>query len=87
MLLDSGANPNLKTSGGLTPGNDLLKEAVQNGDARIVELLLSAGAKSDAVYTVKQYGMPLNKTLIDFVPVNHPQAEKIKGLLSKTKIR
>lgn len=44
LLLDSGADPNLKQEGGFTP----LMGAAQNGDQAAVTLLLAHGADKDA---------------------------------------
>lgn len=88
LLLENGADPNLKTLGGLTPGKLLIAEAVERGDADMVQLLIKFGADIHIIQKEKSHGMVVDRKLIDLVPNNHPRAEKIKYmLLDKTKIR
>lgn len=90
LLLNNGVNANTNTTGGLTPSKPLIVVAVENGDADMVEILLAHGAKIDLALTgnAKNTAVRVNKKLIDLIPANHQEAERIKELLQgKTKIR
>jgi ankyrin repeat protein len=88
LLLSTGAIKYLNTSGGMTPGTPLIVVAVEKGDADMVELLIAYGAKVDLVQNDKVHAVSIRKKLIDYVPQNHPNAQRIRNLLQgKTKIR
>lgn len=87
LLLSTGAIKYLNTSGGMTPGKPLIVVAVEKGDADMVELLIAYGAKVDLVQNDKVHAVSIRKKLIDYVPQNHPNAQRIRSLLQgKTKI-
>lgn len=87
LLLELGADPNTRTTGGLTPGRPVIVEAVARGDVDMVELLVRYGANIDLVHKDKVQAAHIERKLSDYVPRNHPNAKRIEALLEKTKIR
>lgn len=87
LLLENGANPNLITSSGMTPGMTPLMYAVSLGDADIVELLLQYGADRDAIFNDNKAQGGSDRKAIDFLSGSGAKYEKIKSMLIKTKLR
>lgn len=87
LLLSAGSIKNLNTSGGMAPGRPLIVVAVERGDADMVELLIGYGAKVDLIQNDKVQAVSIRKKLIDYIPKNHPNTQRIRNLLQgKTKI-
>lgn len=86
LLLENGANPNQRITGGLTPGQTLLMYAVSIKKASMVKLLLDHGADASAEFNdnARQGGRP--RKAIDFLSGTGPEVEKIRRLLSKGKL-
>lgn len=86
LLLHNGANVNTHAQGGMGEGHSkpLIFAVVAKGDADMTDLLLRYGAKTE--YTYKAGLMTTTIKLLDFVPNNHPNTQRLKGLLGKTKI-
>ncbi|CAN5115665.1 hypothetical protein BH09DEP1_BH09DEP1_6130 [soil metagenome] len=80
FLLQNGANPNLKFSGGLTPGLPPLIEAVSNSDSRMLELLIEFGADPRFEYVTNK----AKKNAINHINYSHGnpvEVKKIKEIL------
>lgn len=87
LLLDNGADVNTHAQGGISEGHSkpLIFAIVTKGDADMAELLLGYGAKLE--YSYKAGLITKTIKLIDFVPNNHPNTQRLKELVQgKTKI-
>lgn len=86
LLLDNGANPNLKIASGMTPGRTLLMYAVSNNDAPMVRTLIIHGADMDATVNEGRGKNSVPRKAIDFISRGDQNAHEIRNMLTKHKI-